>query len=179
MSKLDAIGSEIDAEPDDDKSEEAIYEGAAGHDKSDHLASLRYEQYQKVKVENANLRALNELRHKLAKFIFKLIVGWLIAVMLLVFLGSYQVFLFSGECDLTSTFWFSNAQHIPVGCELAESKTLLTLSETIVVALITTTTINVLGLSFIVANWLFPSSRKSKKVTKNDKIKKGKNEEKQ
>ncbi|NVK54962.1 MAG: hypothetical protein HWE26_05060 [Alteromonadaceae bacterium] len=158
MSKMDAIGSEITSEPEESSKEEAIFEHTDGQDRGDHLAHLRHEQLQKLKVDNLNLQALNTLRLKLAKFIFRLIVGWLVAVMLLVFLGSYEIFVFTGECPNQTNTWFGNVQSLPSGCNYLTSKTYLNLSETIVVALITTTTINVLGLSFIVAKWLFPST---------------------
>ncbi len=111
----------------------------------------------------AEKRTLRRLRTYIAVCIFLLITAWLIGVIYLVFLGSYEVHYFQGNCaeyDLHSLY--DKFKMLPEGCEFAgtEGKTYLDLPDNIMIALITTTTINVLGLAFIVANWLFPSDKK-------------------
>jgi hypothetical protein len=109
--------------------------------------------------ENKRLTSTHELRLKLAIAVFILILFWLAAVMILVFLGSYEISIYKGVCGgINDIGFFDRNITIPDTCELESSKTFLKLPEPIVITLITTTTINVLGLFLIVGRWLFKQS---------------------
>lgn len=123
-----------------------------------------------------SLRRLEELRKRLAYLIFGIIGIWLIAVFCLVFLGSLDVYYFKGTCDLSErNLFFRATQIMPSTCEYITKGSVLNLSEKIVIALITTTTINILGLAYIVARWLYPdpNGKKNKASKKSKKSKNG------
>jgi len=103
--------------------------------------------------------SLHGFRRVVAAFIFLLILLWLGGMIYLVFLGSYEVFYFSGECsEFDFNSWYKKFKVISDSCTYLKKSTYLNLSESIIITLIGTTTANVLGLSYIVARWLFPSS---------------------
>lgn len=108
-------------------------------------------------------KTMRKLRVGIAGSIFVLIFLWLIGVIWLVFLGSYEIQYLHGVCaDYNIHSFYDKFKVLPSGCELiSDAKTTyLKLPEPIMIALISTTTINVLGLAYIVANWLFPSEKK-------------------
>lgn len=100
------------------------------------------------------------LRQKAAKYIYFGIVGWLVCVMVLIFLGSYEIQIYYGDCKLqdTNDFGIDKLKFLQNGCSYLKKYTFLSLSEKITIALITTTTANILGVSYVVAKWLFPVS---------------------
>ncbi|MCS0286860.1 MULTISPECIES: hypothetical protein [Vibrio harveyi group] len=158
MSRLDAIGAELPDTQDleNTSSEEQIYETAVD-EKSLERLKLREEQVLGLERRVLIFESLYKLRKKVALFIFFLIFFWLLCVMVLVFLGSYEVYYLQGNCgsyELHS--WYQKVKAIPDGCAYIKRSNFLNLSESIVIALISTTTANVLGLSYIVAKWLFP-----------------------
>jgi hypothetical protein len=107
-------------------------------------------------------KTIRKLRVGIAGSIFVLIFLWLIGVIWLVFLGSYEIQYLHGVCaDYNIHSFYDKFKVLPSGCELiSDAKTTyLKLPEPIMIALISTTTINVLGLAYIVANWLFPSEK--------------------
>jgi hypothetical protein len=107
-------------------------------------------------------KTIRKLRVGIAGSIFVLIFLWLIGVIWLVFLGSYEIQYLHGVCaDYNIHSFYDKFKVLPSDCELmSDAKTTyLKLPEPIMIALISTTTINVLGLAYIVANWLFPSEK--------------------
>ncbi|EIA1300321.1 hypothetical protein MUK41_004184 [Vibrio vulnificus] len=107
----------------------------------------------------AQFKSLHRLRLWAAIGVFILIVIWLVGVFILVFFGSYEVYYLSGNCgsyDLHE--WHQKIRALPSGCHYLKRGNFLNLSEGIMITLIGTTTANVLGLSYIVANWLFPKN---------------------
>jgi hypothetical protein len=107
--------------------------------------------------QNQRLSQMHKLRQNVAVFIFVIIFVWLVCVMALVFFGSYDVTYLKGSCvSYEYHTWLQKLVAVPEGCAVLKSGNFLNLSESIVIALITTTTANVLGLSYIVAKWLFP-----------------------
>jgi ABC-type Fe3+ transport system permease subunit len=128
------------------------------------LERTQLEQSAAFQEQLVEARSISRLRQSVVRFIFGLIFVWLLCVMGLVFLGSYDVTHFYGACDgYGMTDWFEKFKLVPEGCSYLRSSTYLALSESIVIALITTTTANVLGLSFIVSRWLFPSKDNTEK----------------
>ncbi|MGL5965606.1 MAG: hypothetical protein ACRCZ6_00160 [Kluyvera sp.] len=127
-----------------------------------------------AKAEEAkdSLRRLEDLRKHLAYLIFGIIGLWLVAVFGLVFLGSLDVYYFQGDCKLADdSLFFHSSQVMSSTCAFIKRGSVLNLSEKIVIALITTTTINILGLAYIVARWLYPdpNGQKKKKQANNKK----------
>lgn len=157
MSKFDAVGGDIVSSPTDDKSqkEEELFNTPVD-EKKEEILSLRKEQVQGLRKRVDHYQQLYDLRKNVAIFIFVLISFWLLCVMGLVFFGSFDVHYFQGQCGNLSHSWFENVKSLPEKCAYIKQSTFLNLSESIVIALITTTTANVLGLSYIVAKWLFP-----------------------
>jgi len=160
MIKFDAIGNDIPESFDNDASkhsaEEVVFETPVNEKKLEML-SLRELQVEGLEKRVDYFQQLYVLRRNVAVFIFFLIFVWLLCVMSLVFLGSYEIYYLKGDCgsyDLHS--WYQKIKELPEGCSYLKRSTFLNLSESIVIALITTTTANVLGLSYIVAKWLFP-----------------------
>lgn len=86
-------------------------------------------------------------RQKYAKYLFKLICAWL--------LGIYSIIMLAGFGATTARFDMSD---LPVVKRL-ELKPSFQLSDAVLLALIGGTTINVLGLFVIVANYLFNSPK--------------------
>jgi hypothetical protein len=128
----------------------------------------------KAEETKESLRGLENLRKHLAYSIFAIIGVWLIAVFGLVFLGSMDVYYFKGACNLSEhNLFFRSTQVMPETCTLIAKGSVLSLSENIVIALITTTTFNILGLAYIVARWLYPDSA-GKKKSKDKKTESGK-----
>ena len=160
MDKLDVIGTEIpDNIQDESESNEELLYQQSYNDKEDEELDLRKKQVTGLFKQVDYFKSLHNLRRNVAYFIFFLIFIWLTCVMYLVFLGSYEIYVFQGTCgDLSIYSWYHKYKLIPEGCVVLKNGTYLNLTESIVIALITTTTINVLGLSFIVAKWLFPTS---------------------
>ncbi|WP_343870934.1 hypothetical protein [Tatumella terrea] len=117
-----------------------------------------------------SLYRLESLRKRLAYIIFSIIGFWLVLVFCLVFLGSLDVTYFKGKCSPSSYNLLRSIDIISQQCIYLKHGTVLSLSEKIVITLITTTTVNVLGLAYIVARWLYPEP----KVKKKKKKKKGK-----
>ncbi|MBM95425.1 MAG: hypothetical protein CMI09_06210 [Oceanospirillaceae bacterium] len=159
--KFDVIGSDIAAPDQSGKfpEEELLYTAQTGNSpKSEFLL----ENTRRLAQETKELQRLKSLRRWVAIAIFALIFLWLIGVMWLVFLGSYEVQYLQGTCEgYSPSALYEKFKILPEGCQLAgDARTYLNLPEPIMIALITTTTINVLGLAFIVANWLFPSDKK-------------------
>ncbi|WP_431022030.1 hypothetical protein ABMA09_18570 [Erwinia rhapontici] len=126
---------------------------------------LRLTEYAaKAEETKESLRRLENLRKHLAYIIFVIIAIWLVCVFGLVFLGSLDVYYFKGNCDLSErNLFFRATQIMPATCEFIGKGSVLNLSEKIVIALITTTTINILGLAYIVARWLYPDPNGKKK----------------
>ncbi len=142
----------------DDKAtdEESLY-SLPIDEKSQEILRLREEQATLLQQKVTHFQKLYSLRRNVAIFIFVIIFVWLLCVMILVFLGSYEVTYLKGEC--VSYEHYSILQKVIAvseKCSLLKNGNYLNLSESIVIALITTTTANVLGLSYIVAKWLFP-----------------------
>ncbi|EOA6606596.1 hypothetical protein BTO01_22995 [Vibrio jasicida] len=156
MSQFDAIGVDVPPNVNATTDEERVYETAVD-EKSLHLLKLREKQVSGLEQRVTHFQVLYKLRRNVACFIFFLIFIWLLCVMALVFLGSYEVYYLQGTCgsyELHS--WHQKIKALPEGCAYIKRSNFLNLSESIVIALITTTTANVLGLSYIVAKWLFP-----------------------
>lgn len=156
MSQFDAIEAEIPEDINPSSEEEKIYSKAVDK-KSQDLLELQREQVSGLEQRVTHFKILYRLRRNVACFIFFLIFVWLFCVMVLVFLGSYEVYYLQGTCgsyDLQS--WHQKIKALPEGCVYIKRSNFLNLSESIVITLITTTTANVLGLSYIVAKWLFP-----------------------
>ncbi|EMD1175065.1 hypothetical protein VP758_001581 [Vibrio harveyi] len=117
------------------------------------------EQEMEFREKIRHFRSMNSLRKWAAIAIFSLITIWLICVFGLVFFGSYEVYYLSGACgSYELQDWHQKLKAIPEGCNYLKRGNFLNLSEGIVVTLIGSTTANVLGLSYIVANWLFPKT---------------------
>lgn len=161
---LSLIGSDIPDLPSQPASDEqaekekAQFYSRPSDEKKDELERTKQEQSAAFQQQLADAKDINKLRLSVVRFIFGLIFVWLLCVMGLVFLGSYDVAHFYGACDgYDMTAWFEKFKLVPEGCSYLRSSTYLALSESIVIALITTTTANVLGLSFIVSRWLFPT----------------------
>lgn len=134
----------------------------------------------KAEETKDSLRGLETLRKHLAYSIFIIIGVWLIAVFGLVFFGSLDVYYFKGDCNFSeANLLFRSMQVFPDACNFIGKGSVLNLSENIVIALITTTTFNVLGLAYIVARWLYPDSngKKSKKAKKSESDKKSNNDD--
>lgn len=93
------------------------------------------------------LKQDREERQKYARYLFKLICAWL--------LGIYSIIMLSGVGATTARFDMSD---LPVVKRL-EFKPSFKLSDAVLLALIGGTTINVLGLFVIVANYLFNSPK--------------------
>lgn len=122
----------------------------------------------KAEETKDSLRRLEDLRKHLAYLIFGIIALWLLCVFGLVFLGSLDVYYFKGNCNLSErNLFFRATQIMPSTCDFLTKGSVLNLSEKIVIALITTTTINILGLAYIVARWLYPNPNGNKKKNKN------------
>lgn len=156
MNQFDAIGADVPGDVGSTSQEEKLYKTAVD-EKSLELLKLRAEQVSGLEQRVTHFQVLYGLRRNVACFIFFLIFFWLLCVMLLVFLGSYEVYYLQGTCgsyELHS--WYQKIKALPEGCAYIKRSNFLNLSESIVIALITTTTANVLGLSYIVAKWLFP-----------------------
>lgn len=120
----------------------------------------------KAETKKGELLKLGKLRRLLAWFIFTIITIWLVAVFVLVFYGSLNVAYFSGKCLPHETghfFVVKGFQVISENCHFVMANKVLNLSKEIVITLITTTTANVLGLSYIVARWLYPGAKISMK----------------
>ncbi|WP_350656677.1 hypothetical protein [Psychrobacter sp. S1-30-MNA-CIBAN-0213] len=100
--------------------------------KQDELAHRRSEETLK------DYKETNTLRQKYAKNIYRLTYIWLI------FIGS--VVLLTGIGDLNIVIGKFNIELID-----------FRLSDNVLIAFITTTTINVIGIIYIVARWLFPN----------------------
>lgn len=166
--KFDVIGQtekSLPRETDDIIGEETrAYELSAVNDsdKLSKLIKLQKEQSELFAEKITELKTLRWLRVIVSVCIFVLIVYWLTTVMELVYLGSYQVQYFQGVCTgFIPPIEATSITVLPEGCSpTGEPAPYLKLPESIMIALITTTTINVLGLAFIVANWLFPSEKK-------------------
>lgn len=159
MSRFDAIGSDIPEQIEPNSPEEKIYQSTGPDPKSIQELELTKQQVDGLEHKVEHFRMLYKLRRNVAIFIFFLIFFWLLCVMGLVFLGSYEVYYLQGNCgnyELHS--WYQKIKALPQGCAYIKRSNYLNLSEAIVIALITTTTANVLGLSYIVAKWLFPKS---------------------
>lgn len=161
---LSLIGSDIPdlpRQPDFDEKaekEKVQFYSRPSDEKKDELARTQQEQSAAFQQQLVDARNISKLRLSVVRFIFGLIFVWLLCVMGLVFLGSYDVSHFYGNCDgYAMVTWFEKFKLVPEGCSYLRSSTYLALSESIVIALITTTTANVLGLSFIVSRWLFPT----------------------
>jgi hypothetical protein len=174
--KFDVIGQlkpDTDSAPDEKVAEEAAeYEQAASQEpessrlkaflqaQQDTLLRKRENQLEADKLQER--KTIRKLRVGIAGSIFVLIFLWLIGVIWLVFLGSYEIQYLHGVCaDYNIHSFYDKFKVLPSGCELiSDAKTTyLKLPEPIMIALISTTTINVLGLAYIVANWLFPSEK--------------------
>jgi len=161
MKEFDAIGSELPEDVQNESDEEILYQQPS-NDKADEELTLRKKQVTGLSKQVDYFKSLHNLRRNVAYFIFFLIFTWLTCVMYLVFLGSYDVYIFQGKCgDLNVISLYQKYKIVPEGCTVLKNGTYLNLTESIVIALITTTTINVLGLSFIVAKWLFPTNGNS------------------
>lgn len=157
MDKFGAIGTDIPEQPIDQKSDEEVIYEAPVNEKKLEILNLREQQVSGLEKRVDHFQKLYKLRRNVASFIFFLIFFWLLCVMALVFFGSYEVYYLAGKCgDLVSNSWYQKIHSLPEGCSYLKRNTFLNLSESIVIALITTTTANVLGLSYIVAKWLFP-----------------------
>ena len=99
-----------------------------------------------------DLQSLNAQRKTYAKCLFWLICSWLFGVFVILILVG-----FGGHWYGIKVEWFK-------------------LSDTVLVTYLATTTLNVLGLFIIVANWLFPRSGnngKNEKTKKNEAVAKG------
>lgn len=160
MMNFDAIGKDIPEsvkqQSDTKSAEEAIFEIPINEKKLEMLG-LREQQVEGLEKKVDHFQQLYVLRRNVALFIFALIFVWLLCVMALVFLGSYEVYYLKGNCNNYELHsWYQKIKALPDGCAYLKRSTFLNLSESIVIALITTTTANVLGLSYIVAKWLFP-----------------------
>lgn len=129
----------------------------------DREAQLRDREAQLEADKLQERQTIRKLRVSIAGSIFILIFLWLIGVIWLVFLGSYEVQYFQGSCSsLNQDSFYEKLKVIPQDCQLIlfgpeKTTTYLKLPESIMTALITTTTINVIGLAIIVAKWLFPT----------------------
>jgi len=159
MSRFDAIGSDIPEQIESHSEEEKTFQASGLDPKSIQELELTKQQVDGLELKVEHFKILYKLRRNVAIFIFFLIFVWLLCVMALVFLGSYEVSFFQGSCGFLDTqSWYQKLTVLPEGCAFVKSGNFLNLSEAIVIALITTTTANVLGLSYIVAKWLFPKS---------------------
>lgn len=161
---LSLIGSDIpetsnESAPDcKAEKEEAEYHSNPVDEKKYELAATQARQSAAFHQQLLDASNLYNLRKNVAIFIFSLISVWLVCVMGLVFLGSYEVVYFHGACaGYDNDTWYDKFKLVPETCAYLRTATHLNLSESIVIALITTTTVNVLGLSYIVSRWLFPS----------------------
>ncbi len=119
-----------------EKESEKYYEDRINQAKADR-------EEERVKI----LQQDRQERQKYAKYLFKLICVWL--------LGIYSIIMFSGFGATTMRFDMSD---LPVAKRL-EFKPSFQLSDAVLLALIGGTTINVLGLFVIVANYLFNSPK--------------------
>ncbi len=108
----------------------------------------------KASIEEERFRILKqdrEERQKYARYLFQLICAWL--------LGIYSIIMFSGFGSTTVRI---NLSDVPGVQRLEEFKPSFQLSDAVLLALIGGTTINVLGLFVIVANYLFNSPKDAK-----------------
>ncbi|EKD7163959.1 hypothetical protein OSF66_002748 [Vibrio vulnificus] len=148
----------------DSTEESELYEGGVATTITDETKKRQWEDASKQQASMfreslAQFKSLHRLRLWAAIGVFILIVIWLVGVFTLVFFGSYEVYYLSGTCgsyDLHE--WHQKIRALPSGCHYLKRGNFLNLSEGIMITLIGTTTANVLGLSYIVANWLFPKS---------------------
>lgn len=165
MINFDAIGKDIPESFDESaKSEEETVFDTPVNEKESEMLDLREQQVLGLEKRVDHFQQLYALRSRVAIFIFFLIFVWLLCVMGLVFLGSYEVYYLKGNCNNYELHsWYQKIKALPEGCSYLKRSTFLNLSESIVIALITTTTANVLGLSYIVAKWLFPKDGDSAK----------------
>ena len=122
--------------------EERISRAKAEYEERANRAKADREE-ERVKV----LQQDRQERQKYAKYLFKLICAWL--------LGIFSIIMFSGFGATTARFDMSD---MPVVKRL-EFKPSFKLSDAVLLALIGGTTINVLGLFVIVANYLFNSPK--------------------
>lgn len=105
----------------------------------------------KASIEEERFRILKqdrEERQKYARYLFLLICAWL--------LGIYSIIILSGVGSTTVRI---NLSDLPVAQRLEEFKPSFQLSDAVLLALIGGTTLNVLGLFVIVANYLFKAPK--------------------
>ena len=132
VSKFRALGSDVPEGGVKKTSDEEILYDFSSDPKRDEELSVHEQATKALTKETDRLTNLHEFRTSVAKFVFRLIFFWLLAVMLLVFLGSYEVYFWQGDCfpDQPLGFWESlnKTQTLKNGCsylkqaQLPESK---------------------------------------------------------
>lgn len=106
----------------------------------------------KASIEEERFKILKqdrEERQKYARYLFQLICAWL--------LGIYSIIVLTGIGSSTARI---NLSDVPVAQRLEEFQPSFKLSDAVLLALIGGTTLNVLGLFVIVANYLFNAPKK-------------------
>lgn len=101
-----------------------------------------------IEEEKAEILKQDRLeRQKYAKYLFKLVCAWL--------LGVYSIIILGGLSASTIRIDVDDIPHL----ERIDGLPKFELSDTVLLALIGGTTVNVLGLFIIVANYLFPKPK--------------------
>jgi hypothetical protein len=113
---------------------------------------VRFLELEKQEHELTVERSMLTQRRRYALLLFGVILVWLAFIAVVVFLSGA-----GSHPNVRIHIWFFRI-HLPTAT--------FKLSDSVLIALISTTTINVLGLFYIVARWLFPSKNNEKPAQK-------------